>query len=95
MAETIRAEIVGSNTAVAEGLTAKGRTPVLKLCRDLIAAGFDPASRLEAYRGQTLCLVIASLAKGAGLDVDEGRVRFRKYAETGVASPSIDELEAA
>lgn len=81
--ETIRAEIIGDDKATALGLSVRGRTPVLKLCRELIAAGHDPASPLEAYRGSTLCLRIASIGKGAGLDVMDrpgcGQPRFVRY----------------
>jgi hypothetical protein len=31
------------------------------MCRALITAGHDPASRLEAYRGNLLCLRVRSI----------------------------------
>jgi hypothetical protein len=36
---TIRAEITGHDPAAALGITARGHTPVLQLCRKLVAAG--------------------------------------------------------
>jgi len=55
----VRAEIVGSTTARANVLgytvTVSGHHgPVLRLCRELIRAGVDPDTPLEAYRGDTL-----------------------------------------
>jgi hypothetical protein len=47
----IRAEIRDSDTASALGITVTAEAPVLALCRELTAAGFDPASRHEAFRG--------------------------------------------
>jgi hypothetical protein len=54
----IRAELFGSNGCEAGGLIARGYAPVLELCRELVAAGYDSASPLEAWRGNTLCLRI-------------------------------------
>src|SRR5262245_23654215 len=53
---SIRAELTGRESAEACGLVANGPSPLLALCRKLVAAGNDPARPLEAYRGDTLCL---------------------------------------
>jgi hypothetical protein len=67
-------------TASALGLTARGRAPVLSLCRQLVAAGHDPAQPAEAYRGETLALRIRSLGEAAGLEVrEEPTPRFYPY----------------
>ena len=50
----IRAELIGSTKAEAFGIITQGNVPLLMLCRQLIAAGHDPKSRLEAYRGKVL-----------------------------------------
>ena len=39
----IRAELTGSNLCSALGITARAAAPVLALCRQLVAAGHDPA----------------------------------------------------
>ena len=39
----IRATLIGSNRCEAEGLSARGYAPVLDLCRELVAAGYNPA----------------------------------------------------
>jgi hypothetical protein len=81
---TIRAEIVGSSEASAEGITVSGRyAPVLALCRALLEAGYDPDSPLEAYRGNTLCLRVRSIGDGARLRASErsdGKPVFTRLA---------------
>jgi hypothetical protein len=52
--DVIRAELIGSDTAIALGHAVKAYAPVLELCRELVAAGQDPTTRLEAYRGPIL-----------------------------------------
>jgi hypothetical protein len=69
----IRATLVGSKRCEAEGIVACGYVPVLELCRELIAAGFNPASPLEAWRGQTLCLRVRSIGDAAQLTVADDR----------------------
>ena len=65
----IRAEIAGSDICTALGTTAHGSAPVLKLCEVLVAAGHDPTTRLEAWRGDTLCLKVRTIGDGAALEV--------------------------
>ena len=55
-ADTIRAELTGTETACAKGITARGPAPVLALCRALVKAGHDPAAPLIAYRNTVLAL---------------------------------------
>jgi len=63
----IHAELTGSDTASASGITVRGGNPVLKLCRELIEAGHDPGTPLEAWRGGTLCLSVRSIGEAASL----------------------------
>ena len=65
----IRAELVGSDIAKALGVTVLNSSPLLQLCRELVAAGQDPATPLTAYRGNTLCLRIRSIGEAAQLEV--------------------------
>jgi hypothetical protein len=86
----IRAEIFGSDTATAEGLSVTSGAPVLKLCRALLEAGHDPATPLEAYRGETLCLRVRSIGEGARLTVKPnatGRLVFVASQTSATASP--------
>src|SRR6516162_8039272 len=70
----IRADLIGSDICTALGLTINSSSPVLALCRALIEAGHDPATPLEAYRGETLSLRVRSIGEGAGLQVNsQGR----------------------
>ena len=78
----IRAELTGSATASALGISARSNSPILTLCRLLIRAGHNPSARLEAYRGSTLCLRVCSIGEGARLTVKEpngGRAHFAKW----------------
>src|SRR5262245_15289525 len=59
---TIRELVIGRSSVVCEA------------ARRLIALGYDPDDRLEAYRGSTLCLS-GTLAAFAGLYVHEGALR--------------------
>jgi hypothetical protein len=78
----IRAELTGSATATALGISARSNSPILTLCRLLIRAGHNPSARLEAYRGSTFCLRVCSIGGGARLTVKEpdgGRAHFAKW----------------
>ena len=56
----IRVELTstGVDTCTAANITAHSHTPVLTLCRKMIAAGIDPATELQVFRGDTLALTI-------------------------------------
>jgi hypothetical protein len=78
----IRAELTGSATATALGISARSNSPILTLCRLLIRAGHNLSARLEAHRGSTLCLRVCSIGGGARLTVKEpdgGRAHFAKW----------------
>lgn len=65
---TIRAELTGSTTCIAAGITLNSGSPVLAMCRALIAA-YDPVTPLHAYRDDTLALRVRSIGEGARLVV--------------------------
>ena len=74
--DTVHAELDGDTTASAYGYTVISSSPLLA-CRDLIDAGhFDQP--VAAYRGDTLCLCIRSIAEAAALKVASNGVGFRK-----------------
>jgi hypothetical protein len=78
----VRAELSGDNRCTALGISAHANAPVLDLCRKLLVAGYDLATPLEAWRGETLCLSIRSIAEGAGLTVEDdrhGTPRLRRW----------------
>jgi hypothetical protein len=70
---TICVELIGSNCCEAEGVIARGRAPVLELCRELLAAGFSPGRRLEAWRGDTRYIRVRSIGEGAHRTVADDR----------------------
>jgi hypothetical protein len=68
----------------------RGYAPALDMCRRLLAEGFDPATPLEAYRGDVLCLRISSIGYGAGLCVRDsliGRPMFARRPRRLCAEP--------
>jgi hypothetical protein len=86
---TIRAELTGSNTCTALGVTVRANAPVLEICRVLVAADHGPTLGLEAWRGDVLCLRVRSIGEAAGLTVEDNRhgtpVLRRRKADSGVA----------
>jgi hypothetical protein len=88
--DAIRAELIGDSTAIGAGVTARGRAPVLALCRLLIEAGHDPDLPLEAYRGDVLCLRVHSIGVAARFTVDESHgCRFVRFRREGQQTPEL------
>ena len=83
----IVAELIGSDICAAHELTATGNAPILALCRLLVRVGYDPALRLECYRGDVLALVVASIAEGAALEINSAGNGFRPAREPDAAPP--------
>jgi hypothetical protein len=75
----IRAELIGSDDCTAAGLTISGRAPVLALCRQLIADGYDPGLPLEVWRGPVLCLRVRSISEAAQLRVATHGCGFERF----------------
>jgi hypothetical protein len=72
----------GANTCTSADITASSTTPVLALCRQLLAAGIDPDRAMEVYRNGTLALRIRSIGEAAELTVKDdnrGTPRFLPY----------------
>ena len=61
----IRADLKGDDSCTALGLAVRSPSPVRALCRKLIDAGHDPATPLEAYRGDALVLRVKSIGQAA------------------------------
>jgi hypothetical protein len=89
MSEAIRAELTKSNIAAAEGITVKAQSPVLGLCRRLIAAGHDPATPLNVYRGKTLALRILGIGEARGLEIAGDGVGFRQVRRPDAPRPCV------
>jgi hypothetical protein len=89
-----RAELVGSDTATALGISVMAHTPVLQLCRVLVANGHDPTTSLEAYREATLCLIIRSIGEGAELEPNARGTGFRRRRAED-AGPAMRQTDRA
>jgi hypothetical protein len=74
--QPVRAELSGSDTCTALGITAIGTSPVLKLCRQLLANGLDPDTAVEVYRKGIIALRVRSIAEAAGLEVNSTGTDF-------------------
>jgi hypothetical protein len=86
--DPIRAELSGSNRCSAAGYTARSYTPVLRLCRMLVNAGYDPATPLHCYRGEILCLIVRSIGEAATLELNGRGTGFvRRRPAVGTAPP--------
>jgi len=92
----IRAEIHGDDRCAAEGITVVASAPALGICRKLIEAGYDPATPLEAWRGDVLALRVRSIGDGAALTVDEHNgtrlAKWKPFCRSAV-SPRIARRE--
>jgi hypothetical protein len=80
-------ELSGSDTCIAASITVVAYAPVLEMCRRLVAAGHDPAARLEAYRGAMLCLTVRSIGEAAGLEINGDGTGFRRRRVPDAAPP--------
>jgi hypothetical protein len=86
MHDIIRAELIGDDTAIALGITARSSTPVIRLCQQLLDAGHDPHTRLHVYRGQTLALTVRSIGEGARLIINSRGTAFNRAREVRTRS---------
>jgi hypothetical protein len=66
----------------AEGYSVRHQLPVIAMCRLLVAEGFDPASPMHVYRGDTLALKIRSIGEAATLrpSARPPRARWRELS---------------
>jgi hypothetical protein len=97
--DLIRAELIGSNECRAAGLTVRSPSPILAMCRRLLAAGINPDLRLDCYRGSTLALTVISIGYGAGLEINGHGTGFIARPEGGAAplidSPALGDAEGS
>jgi hypothetical protein len=47
--ESIKAELTGADRCTAAGIKVDSGSPVLAMCRKLVAAGYDPATPLHSW----------------------------------------------
>jgi hypothetical protein len=84
--DAIHAELSGSETATACGITCRANAPILMLCRHLIEAGHATDRPLEAWRGPIMCLRVRSIGEGADLEINGGGNGFRPARQPDAAS---------
>ena len=90
LAGGIVAQLSDSDTCTALGLTAQSTSPVLALCRQLVAAGHDPAQPLHVFRGNTLALIIRSIAARLEINGEGTGFRPRRQPDAGsLAAPKL------
>ena len=80
--DRVIAQLSGSDTCSAAGITATGHAPILAMCRQLLQVGLNPDQALEVYRAGILALTVRSIAQGARLTVEDdsrGTPRFRPW----------------
>jgi hypothetical protein len=88
--QIIRATLAGDDTCTAAGMTVRAAAPISALCRRLVAAGHDPATPLDCYRGAVLALRVRSIGSAARLAVKSsgnGTPIFAPVANGAAASP--------
>jgi hypothetical protein len=89
----IVAQLIGDDTAQAGDIVVRSRSPVFALCRALLAAGANPNSRLECFRGSVLALTVKSVGIGAKLTIRETAidgprvVRWKPLQDRDVFAP--------
>jgi hypothetical protein len=80
----VHADLVGSDHCAALGVTAHS---LLELCRKLVAAGYDPAMPIEAWRGDLFCLRARSIGEAARLRIATHGVGFERLPECTTSPP--------
>jgi hypothetical protein len=86
---TLHAQLSQFDTASALGIVATGSSPILLLCRKLVAAGYDPATPMDCWRGDTLCLSVRSIGQAASLEINAHGTGFIPHRARR-AGPVVD-----
>jgi hypothetical protein len=93
--QVLRADLIGTDACSAAGITTTGSAPVLVLCRRLLAAGHDPATRLEVCRGATLALIVRSIGEPAQLEINSKGSDFAAHRPRVRTAPPVRKTGAA
>ena len=71
MSNAIVCQLSSDSIASALGITVQSPSPILALCRQLVASStYASSAPLEAYRGDILCLQVRSIGEAAKLEID-------------------------
>lgn len=82
----IRIDLSGCDTASCDGLTVKhAGGALMRLCRKLIAEGYEASRPVQVFRGSTPCFEPASLGRWGEFSTAEGAasVRIVKHVPFG------------
>src|SRR5262249_34931969 len=90
----LTAELFDSNLASACGITVRSFSPVLALCRELIAAGVSHDAALTVYRNGIVALRVRSIGEGAQLEINSKGTRFVRTSAVRTASPMRKNAQA-
>jgi hypothetical protein len=66
---TIPATLHGCDTCRAAGIETRSTSPVIAMCRELLARGYDPVLALHCYRGETLAIAVRAIGEASRLEV--------------------------
>ena len=84
---TLTAELIGDDTATACGITVRSTSPVLVLCRELIATGMTPDAALTVFRHGTVALRVCSIGEAAALEINSKGTGFTRARTVRAAPP--------
>lgn len=87
--EPIHADIKDCYRCIALGVSARSGSPILYLCRKLVAAGHNPDRPLHAYRGDTLAVIVRAIGDGAKLEISAEGTGFRRGRSQSDARPVV------
>ena len=88
------AELIGDDTATACGITVRSSSPVLALCRELIAAGLDPDAALTVFRRGVVALRVRSIGEAAALEINSKGTGFTRARTVRAALPMRPEPDS-
>jgi len=89
----ITVQLVGSDTAIAEGVTGFGSCPVLDLCRKLIVLGYDPNLALIAMRDGKIALRVRSIGQAGKLSTRHDGIGFERFRPGPGSRPSSSAIK--
>ena len=93
--EIIHATLVGNDTCQVGSVTVHSTTPIIAMCCELIKAGVNPATPLDAYRGATLCLAVRAIGEAAKLEINSKGTAFVNRRGAVRTAPPIPPAEQA
>jgi hypothetical protein len=86
---TLRAELSSDSYAKAEGVAVHTGSPIIALCRSLLAAGHTSSLPMEVYRGEVLALHVRSIGEATGLRVNSAGTGFIRDQQWPPIAPPV------